>query len=116
MSVPKKYSHIDFTPPAGARKAAKRALAWREEYGRGGTDVGVARARDISNGERLSPDTVMRMHQFFARHGNHHAKHYKIKNGEPSTWRIAWDLWGGDDGRSWANKIVKQMYAADEKE
>ena len=28
---------------------AQRGLDWRAEYGRGGTEVGVARARDISN-------------------------------------------------------------------
>ena len=62
------YSDIDFTPPLGARQEAERGLAWREEFGRGGTAVGVARARDIKNGVNLSPTTVNRMSSYFARH------------------------------------------------
>jgi hypothetical protein len=37
---------------------AKRGLEWRDEYGRGGTEVGVARARDISNRKNLSEQTI----------------------------------------------------------
>ena len=37
-------------PPQAVREAARKALERREEYGRGGTEVGVARARDLSNG------------------------------------------------------------------
>ena len=115
--APKKYSHIDFTPPNGARDEAKLGLEWRKEYGRGGTEVGVARARDLSNGTSLSPDTMRRMKAYFDRHEND-------KDGEgfspgedgfPSAGRIAWALWGGDAGYAWARKVVRQMEAADEK-
>jgi ribosomal protein S15P/S13E len=47
---------------------AKRGLELRREYGRGGTSVGVARARDLSNRKNLSADTVRRMFQYFSRH------------------------------------------------
>ena len=56
---------------------AKRALDWRKEYGRGGTDVGVARARDIANGKNLSDETVKRMYSFFSRHENNKAEHFR---------------------------------------
>jgi hypothetical protein len=45
-----KYDGIDFTPPEGAREAAKRALEVRETKPpsqRGMTPVGIARARDL---------------------------------------------------------------------
>lgn len=110
------YESIDFTPPEGVRDEAARGLAWRREYGRGGTEVGIARARDLSNGTQISPDTARRMKAYFDRH--------KIdKQGEgwspgedgfPSNGRIAWALWGGDPGRSWAEKLVRQMNAEDE--
>ena len=35
------------------------------------------------------------------------------EDGYPSAGRIAWALWGGNPGQSWANKLVKQMEAAD---
>jgi hypothetical protein len=49
-----KGKEINTTPSDAMAKEAKRGLEWREEYGRGGTAVGVARARDISNKRELS--------------------------------------------------------------
>ena len=69
--APKKYDHIDFTPPKGAQEAAKRALEVRADKPpsqRGMTAVGIARARDLANGQSLSPDTVRRMLNYFTRH------------------------------------------------
>lgn len=93
------------------RGDARRGLAWREEHGRGGTAVGVARARDISNGKSLSADTIGRMVSFFARHEvDKQGKGWSEgEDGYPSNGRIAWALWGGDAGRSWANKIYDQI-------
>ena len=53
-----------YKPNQGMKAAANRALEWRKKYGRGGTAVGVARARDIKNGAELSESTVKRMHSF----------------------------------------------------
>jgi HK97 family phage prohead protease len=111
-----KYDHIDFTPPAGVREEAAKGLAWRDEYGRGGTAVGVARARDLSNGTNISPDTARRMKAFFDRHqGNRQAEGWSPgEDGFPSNGRIAHALWGGDPGQDWSSKLVRQMNAADE--
>ena len=54
-------SEIDLTPTDGMVTEAERGLEWRREFGRGGTAVGIARARDISNKKELSPSTVKRM-------------------------------------------------------
>ena len=113
-----KYDHIDFTPPEGVRSEAKQGLEWRDEHNRGGTAVGVARARDLSNGAKISPETAKRMYSYFARHevdkkGEGWSPGEK---GYPSAGRIAWALWGGDPGRSWANKLVKQIESADKTE
>lgn len=90
---------------------AERGLAWREEYGRGGTEVGVARARDIKNRKNLSPDTVRRMKSYFARHEvDKQAEGFSPgEDGYPSAGRIAWALWGGDPGQSWANRKSDQL-------
>jgi hypothetical protein len=114
--APQKYEHIDFTPPKGAREEAQRGLDWRNEHGRGGTEVGVARARDVSNGENLSPETVRRMKAFFDRHeSNEDAEGFSPgEDGFPSNGRIAHALWGGDAGYAWAKKVVRQMEAADD--
>ena len=98
-----------YTPTKEMREEARRGLEWRRIYGRGGTAIGVARARDIVNGA-LTYDTVLRMRSFFARHevDKKGEGFTPDENGYPSAGRIAWALWGGDPGQSWANGIVKQ--------
>lgn len=111
-----RYGHIDFSPPQGVRDEAAKGLAWRREFGRGGTAVGIARARDLSNGVTISPETARRMKAYFDRHQSD-------KSGEgwspgeagfPSNGRIAWALWGSDEGWAWSRKLVEQINAADE--
>jgi len=98
------------TPTQEMAEEAQRGLDWREEYGRGGTEVGVARARDISNRRNLSMDTVGRMVSYFARHEvDKEAEGFRPgEEGYPSAGRIAWALWGGDPGQAWANRVLEQ--------
>lgn len=100
-----------YKPPIGVQDAAKRALEWvREGYaGDGFTQVGIARARDLSNGKQVSPETVRRMYSFFARHGVNRDTKYELEDGKPTPWRVAWDAWGGDAGRTWAKRVVEGM-------
>lgn len=111
-----KYDGIDFTPPEGAREAAKRALDVREgkpASQRGMTPVGIARARDLMNGVKLSPDTARRMKAFFDRHEVD--KKGATWDEQGKGWQ-AWNGWGGDAGYAWARKVVGQMEARDKKE
>ena len=94
-----------FSPPAEVRANAKRGLELRKKYNRGGTEVGVARARDLSNGATISLDTVKRMVSYFARH---EVDKQGEGWGKDSAGYIAWLLWGGDAGRAWANRIAKE--------
>lgn len=100
-----------YKPTAEMAAEAQRGLDWRAEYNRGGTMVGVARARDISNRTPLTLDTVRRMVSYFARHEiDKDASGFSPgEDGYPSAGRIAWALWGGDAGRSWANAIADQQ-------
>jgi lambda family phage portal protein len=110
-----KYDGIDFTPPQGARDAAKRALDVRETKPpsqRGMTPVGLARARDLQNGVKMSPDTIKRMKAFFDRH---EVDKKGSTFGEQGKGWQAWNGWGGDAGYAWARKVVGQMEARDKK-
>jgi HK97 family phage prohead protease len=104
---------IDLVPTDAMVEEAERGLAWRAEFNRGGTAVGVARARDISNRVRLSPDTVQRMASFFARHEvDKQAEGFGVgEEGYPSAGRIAWALWGGNPGQSWAAARLSEIAA-----
>ena len=93
-------------PTRGAQDAAKRALAWVDAgYGGDGlTRTGLARANQLANGRNISEDTIQRMRSFFARHSSNRANSYDLRDGEPTPWRVAWDLWGGDAGRQWVEQ------------
>ncbi len=114
MSTPKKYDHIDFQPPQDAADSAAKGLDLRDAFDRGGTDTGVARARDPKNRENLSPDTIVRMVSYFARHAVDKDAEDFGNDDDPSAGYIAWLLWGGDSGRDWADGVKDKMDKADE--
>jgi HK97 family phage major capsid protein len=107
----KKRRMASYKPTSGMREEARKGLDWRKEHGRGGTAVGIARARDIVNGKNLSESTVKRMFSFFSRHEvDKKAEGFRpAEDGYPSNGRIAWALWGGDAGFSWSRKIVNSL-------
>jgi HK97 family phage major capsid protein len=107
---------MPYEPTAEMKDEAQRGLDWRSEFGRGGTEVGIARARDIVNGKNLSEDTVKRMRSFFARHEvDKEAQGFRPgEDGYPSNGRIAWALWGGDAGKSWADDITEDLLEDEE--
>lgn len=115
QAAPKKYDGIDFSPPQAVREEAQRGLDWRDEYGRGGTAVGIARGRDLSNGENISPEVIVEMTGWFARHEvDKDGEGFRQgEEGYPSNGRIAWALWGGDPGRTWSEKVRAQMESRD---
>jgi len=98
-------------PNEAMKEEAQRGLDWRSEFGRGGTEVGIARARDIVNGADLSDDTVGRMVSYFARHEvDKEAEGFRVgEEGYPSNGRIAWALWGGDAGKSWSEREYEKI-------
>jgi HK97 family phage prohead protease len=110
------YESIDFNPPKGVRGEADKGLAWRREHGRGGTAIGIARARDLAGGKNISPETARRMKAYFDRHEvDKQGEGWSPgEDGFPSNGRIAWALWGGDPGRTWSTQLVRRMNAEDE--
>lgn len=100
---------IDFTPPEIVARNAARGLEWRERFGRGGTEIGVARARELVERRELSPHTIRRMVSYFARHEVDKRGRNFFNDDNPSAGRIAWLLWGGDEGRAWALDIRSRI-------
>ena len=98
-----------FPPTDGMVTEAARGLAWRSEYGRGGTAIGIARARDIVNRKDLPLPTWRRIKAYFDRHEvDKRAEGFSPgEDGYPSNGRIAWALWGGDAGYTRAKSIVE---------
>lgn len=107
---------MDLTPTEGMASAAKRALKWKEEGKPGGTRVGLARAHQLANRQKLTERTVLRMYSFFSRHEpDKQATGFNSgEEGYPSKGRVAWDLWGGDAGYSWSRTKRDQIMRARE--
>lgn len=120
-----RYTGIDFRPPQSVADAAARGLELRQKHGRGGLSPqeagkqgigsGVTRATSLKNRQRLSPETIGRMVSYFSRHAVDLRSEAARKSSEPTAGEIAWLLWGGNPGKSWAEKVKAQMERADEK-
>ena len=109
--IMKAISDINTTPTDSMVIEAKKGIAWRKEFNRGGTRIGATRASQIVAKETLSPSTVKRMFSFFSRHESDKAANgFRVgEKGYPSNGRIAWALWGGDAGFSWSTKVRNQL-------
>lgn len=85
--------------PKVVAENAKKGLALRSKHSRGGTSVGVARARDLKNQRYLSETTIKKIVSYFARHEVDKNAADFGSDDKPSAGYVAWLLWGGDEGR-----------------
>jgi hypothetical protein len=106
-----------YTPPQGVQEAGQQAFDWIEEghAGDGFTDVGRARASQLARGDNVSRETIGRMASFLARHeGDSEAEGWNLgEDGFPSPGRVAWEAWGGDAGKTWADSIMDREKVGD---
>lgn len=100
-----------FTSTLRMASAARRGLRLREKFNRGGTQVGVDRAHQLAERRELSEADVKSMHSFFARHevDKDTQSHSWNSDKDPSAGFIAWLLWGGDAGKTWADAKAKSL-------
>lgn len=91
--------------------AAQKGLDLRERFHRGGTDVGVRRAKQIIEGHPMTDADVKSMHSYFARHevDKDGKSHDWGNDDDPSAGYVAWLLWGGEDGKAWADRQRKTI-------
>ena len=99
------------TPPPEVAAAARRGLELREAFGRGGTTVGVQRAKQLAERRSVSIRDIAKMSAYFARHEVDKASksHEWGDETNPSAGYIAWLLWGGEPGRRWADGMKARM-------
>jgi hypothetical protein len=99
-----------YSPPAGARSAARRAIKFKED-GKAtgaGTAVGWTRAGQLARGETISLSTVKRMYSYFSRHEVDKKGKDWGNSANPSNGYIMWLAWGGDAGYSWSRSIANR--------
>ena len=100
-------------PPAAVAAAAKLGLELRERFNRGGTEVGVRRARQLQARRAVSDEDIAAISSYFKRHAvDKQAKaHEWGDRDDPSAGYIAWLLWGGDAGEAWADGLKAKIDA-----
>ena len=99
-----------FIPPAVVARNAARALRWHKTIGSGMTAVGVRRAVQLSKRQPVSLQTLKRMKAYFDRHSVdiNATAFFKDEPGYPTKGRIAYDAWGGWQGRKWAEREIRK--------
>ena len=99
-----------YSPPAGARSAARRAIKFKEDgkANGAGTSVGWTRAGQLARGETISLSTVKRMYSYFSRHEVDKKGKDWGNSANPSNGYIMWLAWGGDAGYSWSRGIANR--------
>ena len=108
---------INLKPTDGMRSEAEKYRAWKKKGEGGGTDDAATRASQILSGNELSPDTVITMNAWFARHeSDKSGKGFRPgEEGYPSNGRVAWAAWGGDAGQTWARSKSNSIKKARER-
>jgi hypothetical protein len=99
-----------YSPPEGARSAARKAIKFKED-GKAtgaGTAVGWTRAGQLARGETISLSTVKRMYSYLSRHEVDNRGKDWGSQANPSNGYIMWLAWGGDAGFSWSRGIVER--------
>jgi len=104
-------TEIDLMPTDGMRTEAERYRDWKADGEQGGTEVAANRASQILSGDELSPDTVITMAAWFARHevDKQGEGFSPDEDGYPSPGRVAWAAWGGDAGQTWSNSKADRI-------
>jgi hypothetical protein len=103
------FAEIDFRIPKAVQANAKLGLELRKKFGRGGTSVGLNTARILAAGGLVSDRKARHINLYFPRHEVDKQGKDWANEDMPSNGKIAWLLWGGDEGWKWTNKLLKQL-------
>jgi hypothetical protein len=94
------------------RNNAKRGIELNEKNNnKCATQTGKVRAQQIANGEKLSVETIQRMHSYLSR-----AETYYDENDMNACGTISYLLWGGKSALSWSRNKLKELGILEEAE
>ena len=100
------YSHNELLKkqiliPANVKSIATKAYGYRNKDIKFGTLEDIEVARQLTQRSYLELDTVLKIHKITAKKWHSHSK----KDDNPTYWEYL--CYGGDDGKSWAENIIK---------
>ena len=96
--------------PEGAKNNAKKALKHREDNGTDcGTPVGWQRANQLSSGEAISDEVLVRTYSFLSRAKVYDQGRFTDEDGKEICGSIMYAAWGGDPMLNWAKRTIEKM-------
>lgn len=102
--------------PEGAKNNAKKALKHREEHGTDcGTPVGWQRANQLSSGEAISDDVLVRTFSFLSRAKVYDQGKFFDEDGKEICGSIMYAAWGGTPMLNWAKRTIEKMKDEDKR-
>ena len=109
----------NFSPPEQVSEAAKKGLALRERWQRGGLSVGEANRQGIGSGvttakllaekQSLSLEKIKQIKAFLDRHEKNYQPGKKMPDGGPTAGTIAYLLWGGPAAKTWTQAALAEI-------
>jgi hypothetical protein len=104
------YDDVDLSIPDEVKKNIQKGLDLYKQHNKGGNSIALASARYLLKNEKVNSERI-----------KHVAKVHKsnkfgnMKKSPPSSEYINWMLYGGAEGKNWAEDIVKQFDEIDSK-
>ena len=106
---------MPYKPNKKMMEDAQRAIDWNSlqpPSGKWGTPTGRRRARQIADGDTLSPDIIVRMYSFLSRHKKNYDMYVGVQ--KKGKGYYAYLGWGGPSALAWeADKINKMRRAGE---
>lgn len=91
--------------PSVVKRNAQRGILLNEKNGnKCSTQVGMIRGRQLSNGEKVSVETIKRMYSYLSR-----AEVYYNQGDSNDCGYISYLLWGGKAALTWSESKLKQI-------
>ena len=102
-----KRTRIDLKPPKDVQAACKNGLELQPEHGGHGlVKETLTWAHKLATGRPVTAQKARKMRAWFARHKVDRRPHW---DNPPTPGFVAWQLWGGDAGRHWAQRLVEAI-------
>lgn len=98
-----------YVPPKKVREEAWKGLVLAHKHNWSSVSgIGLVRAMQLVVEPKIWERSVLRMKAYFSRHTiDKQGKNFG-NDAKPSRGYIAWLAWGGDSGKAWSDKIVKE--------
>lgn len=100
-----------FRPPKAVSNSVKRGMVLQKQFNREDLpEQNINKNDSFFDENGLSLETIYQMQSFFAKNEKRNKPKQRYLDGGPTSGTIAWLLWGGNCGRTWADSVIKRAH------